>query len=123
MYLSVNKWLVFILFLGFIYIFVFSFNNLSFPIKSGCKIIPCASSGLQRSMGEMLRGNYDNSYILNSQGPIITMFFVLQFVFRIMFSFIFIKYCKFRQSIIAVDAIGSTLLFIFTFEKFIFLLF
>lgn len=74
-----------------------------------------ASTGLQRALSELMRGNLDAALQFNRYSVGIFAFFVAQLVMRLSFSTIYIFCADKRRPLILTDAIISTLLFLCAF--------
>ena len=74
-----------------------------------------ASTGLQRALSELMRGNLDAALQFNRYSVGIFAFFVVQLVMRLAFSAIYIFCADKRRQLILTDAIISTLLFLCAF--------
>lgn len=73
------------------------------------------STGLQRALSELMRGNLDAALQFNRYSVGIFAFFVVQLIMRLAFSAIYIFCADKRRSLILTDAIISTLLFLYAF--------
>ncbi len=72
------------------------------------------STGLQRALSELMRGNLNTALQLNIYSPGIFMFFIAELLTRLIFSIIYIKTDK-KKKIITADAIISIMLFLSAF--------
>ncbi len=73
------------------------------------------STGLQRALSALMRGQADVAQQLNPYSVHIFAFIVLQLVFRLIFSAIYIFVTNHRRRPILADAVISTLLFLWAF--------
>lgn len=73
------------------------------------------STGLQRALSELMRGNLSEALQFNSYSVGIFAFFVAQLIMRLAFSAVFIFCADKRRRLILTDAIISTLLFLCAF--------
>ena len=73
------------------------------------------STGLQRALSELMRGNLTEALQFNSYSVGIFAFFVLQLIMRLAFSAFFVFCAGKRRQLILTDAIISTLLFLCAF--------
>lgn len=73
------------------------------------------STGLQRALSELMRGNLDAALQFNHYSVGIFAFFVVQLIMRLAFSAIYIFRADKRRPLILTDAIISTLLFLCAF--------
>ena len=80
---------------------------------------PCASCGISHSFSLIVRGEIDEAYKWNRYGMRIFIFFVSQFLMRIVFSVIYQKNSLLRSQIIKMDIAGSAIIFLIAFFPFI----
>ena len=73
------------------------------------------STGLQRALSELMRGNLSEALQFNCYSVGIFAFFVVQLIMRLAFSAVFIFCADKRRRLILTDAIISTLLFLCAF--------
>ncbi len=73
------------------------------------------STGLQRALSELMRGNLDAALQFNRYSVGIFAFFVTQLIMRLAFSAIYIFRADKRRPLILTDAIISTFLFLCAF--------
>ena len=73
------------------------------------------STGLQRALSALVRGQVDVALQLNPYSVRVFVFIVSQFLFRLIFSLIYIFAVNHRRRLIIADAIISTLLFLWVF--------
>ena len=121
-YLIIN--LIFVVIIGLIiaYSAVFSAEKNNYIIKSACVEIadkPCKSIGLSRSFSEIVRFRFASAEKYNPNGIKLFLFFILQMIFRIIFSAFFVKFNSYKNLIISIDIILSILLFLLTFADFL----
>ena len=84
---------------------------------------PCVSCGLSHSFSLIIRGRIDEAYQWNRYGMRVFLFFAGQFLLRIFFSLLYIRYPATRKQLILFDIIGSSALFLFTFMPFVIYIF
>ena len=122
-YIIVNFIFAGIIVLIMLYSGIFSAEKNNHPIPSACVKEPCPSTGLSRSFSEIVRFRFESAQNYNKNGIPIFLFFFVQFWFRLLFSFTYVRIQSFRKKIIWFDSCFSILLFVFTFRNFIILLF
>jgi hypothetical protein len=79
---------------------------------------PCVSCGLSHSFSLVVRGRIEEAYNWNKYGMRIFLFFALQLVMRVAFSFFYLKYPDTRRQLIIIDCIGSGVIFLIAFWPF-----
>ncbi len=120
-YIIVNIVLAGVIVLIMIYSAIFSPDEDKYPIVCIHEKItgkPCVSCGLSHSFSLILRGRLNEAYQWNVYGMRVFLFFFLQLIMRIVFSFFYIKFIDTRKQLIRMDILGSMLLFIFSFRQF-----
>jgi len=80
---------------------------------------PCASCGLSHSFSLILRGRINDAYMWNENGLRVFIFFAAQFLFRIFFSWYYIKNQDSQRQLISLDISGSIVIFLIAFMPFI----
>lgn len=80
---------------------------------------PCVSCGLSHSFSLIIRGRIDEAYQWNRYAMRVFLFFAGQFLLRIIFSLLYIRYSETRKQLIMFDIIGSSLIFLIAFMPFI----
>ena len=80
---------------------------------------PCFSCGLSHSFSLILRGRIDEAYQWNIYGMRVFIFFISQFILRVAFSILYLRFSDTRKQLILVDCIGSGLIFLIAFWPFI----
>lgn len=80
---------------------------------------PCVSCGLSHSFSLIIRGRIDEAYQWNRYAMRVFLFFAGQFLLRIIFSLLYIRYSETRKQLILFDIIGSSLIFLIAFMPFI----
>jgi hypothetical protein len=121
-YLFIN-----IFFAGVI-LLVIAYSGIFSPVKDNYPVIclhekltgqPCFSCGLSHSFSLIVRGEIEEARKWNIYGMRVFLFFVLQFVLRIMFSIFYLKYKDTGKKLIIIDCIGSGGLFLLAFWPFL----
>jgi len=121
-YIIVNLVLAGVIVLIMIYSAIFSPDEDGYPVVCIHEKItgePCVSCGLSHSFSLILRGRFNEAYSWNVYGMRVFLFFILQLIMRVFFSFFYIKYIDTRKQLIIMDIIGSVLLFLLSFRQFI----
>ena len=97
----------------FAYFGIFS-SAADYPVHA---VVPgtLTSTGLQRALSALVRGQADVALQLNPYSVRIFVFLVLQFAFRLIFSLIYMLATNHRRWLIIADAVISTLLFLWAF--------
>ncbi|MBN1251128.1 MAG: DUF2752 domain-containing protein [Bacteroidales bacterium] len=119
-YLLINSIFLLIILLIIIYSFQYNFNN-SFKLKSLCSDYfgnNCISKGLSRAFSQIVKGNFSDAKFLNPYSLKIFLFFILQFLLRILSS-IAIKNNFSIKKILLTDVIFSFCFFLYCFFEFI----
>lgn len=120
-YLIINIFLAGIILLIMLYSGIFSPDKDKYPVKCIHQEItgePCVSCGLSHSFSLIIRGRLDEAYSWNIYGMRVFIFFAAQFIFRILFSYIYIRYTGTRKQLIRLDIFGSSLIFLLSFWQF-----
>ena len=120
-YIKINLVFSLIILFVFAYSLSFSARKQNHPIPSFYSKISgkeSISSGLSKSFSEVIRGNLKQAKEYNIYGPRIFMFFLAQFFFRIIFSFLYRGDLVSCLSVIISDSVISVILFIICFWPF-----
>jgi hypothetical protein len=120
-YIIINILLAGVIVLIMIYSAVFSPDEDEYPVVCIHERItgePCVSCGLSHSFSLILRGRLNEAYNWNVYGMRVFLFFMLQLIMRVFFSFFYIKFIDTRKQLIMMDIIGSVLLFLISFRQF-----
>jgi hypothetical protein len=120
-YLILNIFFAGVIILIFIYSGIFSPDKNNYPVVCLHEKItgkPCFSCGLSHSFSLIVRGRIQEAYQWNIYGMRVFLFFVSQLILRIGFSLNFLKYTNTRKQLIAIDSIGSGVMFLITFWPF-----
>ena len=80
--------------------------------------LKCFSCGLSHSFSLIVRGRFDEAYRWNVYGMQVFLFFLLQFVMRLVFSMFYVNAGSTRRQLILYDIAGSVLLFMIAFYPF-----
>ena len=121
-YLFINIFFAGVILLIFIYSGIFSPEKNNYPVTciheqvTGQKCISC---GLSHSFSLLVRGRFHEALSWNSYSIYIFLFFLSQFVLRIVFSILYIRYPETRKQLVIFDCIGSGLIFLLAFWPFI----
>jgi hypothetical protein len=76
----------------------------------------CPGCGLSRSFSAMIRGNFSKAKNYNANGPIIFMFFFIQFFFRLLINLSLRKKSRVPSYLWITDSAIAILLFIYCFS-------
>jgi len=120
-YVIVNIVLAGVIVMIMIYSAIFSPDEDEYPVVCIHEKItgePCVSCGLSHSFSLILRGRLNEAYSWNVYGMRVFLFFSLQLIMRVFFSFCYIKFIDTRKQLIMMDIIGSVLLFLISFRQF-----
>lgn len=101
---------------------IFSFEKDNYPVVCIHEKLtgqPCVSCGLSHSFSLILRGRIKEASEWNIYGLRVFLFFALQLVMRVVFSFLYIKNPDTRRELIILDITGSILIFLISFWPFI----
>lgn len=95
------------------YFGIFSFDS-DYPVHA---VVPgtLTSTGLQRALSALVRGQADVALQLNPHSVCVFVFIVSQLLLRLIFSIIYLLVVNHRRRMIIADAIISTLLFLWAF--------
>lgn len=121
-YLLVNIILIGVLVLIFAYSGFFSSVKDNYPVVCLHEKLtgePCISCGLSHSFSLILRGKIGEALSWNIYGLRIFLFFALQLVMRIVFSFEWVRSPNIRKQIVIYDIAASILIFLISFWPFI----
>lgn len=111
-YIIIN--LIFALLLVAIFCYFGTFSSTdAYPISAITRQT-VTSTGLQRALSELMRGNLNTALQLNIYSLGIFIFFITELLIRLIFSIIYIKTDK-KKKIIIADAIISIILFLSAF--------
>lgn len=120
-YVIVNIVLAGVIVMIMIYSAIFSPDEDEYPVVCIHEKItgePCVSCGLSHSFSLILRGRLNEAYSWNVYGMRVFLFFSLQLIMRVFFSFCYMKFIDTRKQLIMMDIIGSVLLFLISFRQF-----
>lgn len=121
-YLILNLIFAVVIILIIAYSGIFSPDKNNFPVVCIHEKItgkPCFSCGLSHSFSLIVRGRIGEAYKWNIYGMRVFLFFILQLILRVAFSFYYIRYPGTRLQLIIADSTGSGMLFIITFWPFL----
>jgi len=121
-YLIINISLAGIILLIMLYSGIFSPDEDKYPVKCIHEELtgePCVSCGLSHSFSLIIRGRLEEAYRWNIYGMRVFIFFAAQFIFRVLFSYIYIRYEGTRKQLIRFDILGSSVIFVLSFWQFI----
>jgi hypothetical protein len=121
-YLIINIIFAGVILLIFLYSGFFSPDKDNYPVICIHEKItgePCVSCGLSHSFSLIVRGRVEEAFNWNLYGMRIFLFFALQLVMRVGFSFFYLKYPDTRRQLIIVDCIGSGIMFFVAFWPFL----
>ena len=121
-YLIINIFLAGVIILIIAYSGIFSFEKDNYPVVCIHEKLtgqPCVSCGLSHSFSLILRGRIKEASEWNIYGLRVFLFFALQLVMRVVFSFLYIKNPDTRRELIILDITGSILIFLISFWPFI----
>jgi hypothetical protein len=79
----------------------------------------CASCGLSHGFSLILRGRISEANHWNLYSIRVFLFFALQFIMRITFSFLYAKHSGISKQLIIMDSLGSGVMFLLVFWPFI----
>jgi len=127
--LNRNSYLIInLIFIGIIiaiigYSFIFSGENLRYPIPSGSELLTGTSSpstGLSRSFSAIVRLDFTAAKEHNQYGPRVFSFFIIQLILRIVSSFLlYLISTEGKKLLVILDAALSIILFTVLFWPFI----
>ena len=121
-YHIINLFFVIILLLVFVYSGIFSPEKNDYPVVCIHEKLtgqPCFSCGLSHSFSLVLRGKISEVNQWNPYGFRVFLFFIAQFIFRVDFFRLSIKYPDIRKQLIIYDCVASLLVFSISFWPFI----
>ena len=121
-YHIINLFFVIILLLVFVYSGIFSPEKNDYPVVCIHEKLtgqPCLSCGLSHSFSLVLRGKISEVNQWNPYGFRVFLFFIAQFIFRIEFFRLSMKYPDIRKQLIIYDCVASLLVFSISFWPFI----
>jgi len=103
-----------------VYSGIFSSENGNHPVKCIYEEIlgrPCPTCGLSNSFSEIVRGNFEKARLYNENGIPVFLFFLLQFILRIITSLIYQKKIIPVKVLVFTDVSISVILFLTTFKN------
>jgi Protein of unknown function (DUF2752) len=121
-YLLLNLFFAGVIILVIVYSGIFSPDKNDYPVVCIHEKItgePCFSCGLSHSFSLIVRGRIREAYEWNIFGMRVFLFFLLQLLLRIGFSFYYIKFTDTGRQLIILDSIGSGIIFLITFWPFL----
>lgn len=121
-YIIINLILAGVIVLIIAYSGIFSPEKDNYPITCIHEKLtgePCISCGLSHSFSLIVRGRISEAYQWNMYGVQVFLFFVLQLLMRIAFSFFYLRNTTVRKQLIITDAIGSGIIFLIAFWPYI----
>ncbi len=120
-YILTNTILAGVVILVLAYSGLFSPRKDNYPVVCVHELVtglPCVSCGLSHSFSLIVRGRLKEANEWNIYGLRIFLFFSLQLILRIAFSFLSARYPDTRRQLITYDIAGSSVLFIISFWPF-----
>ena len=120
-YLIINIVFAGVILLVFAYSGIFSPDKNNYPvvcIHEKLTGLPCFSCGLSHSFSLIVRGRLEEAYHWNIYGMRVFLFFISQFLMRIVFSVFYLKNEENRKWLIIYDIAGSILIFAIAFYPF-----
>ncbi len=120
-YIIINIVFAGVILLILIYSGIFSPDKNNYPvtcIHEKLSGLPCFSCGLSHSFSLIIRGRVEEAYQWNIYGMRVFIFFVSQFLMRIIFSVCYQKNENIRNWLIWYDIAGSILIFAIAFYPF-----
>lgn len=120
-YLIINIFLAGIILLIMLYSGIFSPDKDNYPVTCIHEQLtgePCVSCGLSHSFSLIVRGRVEEAYKWNIYGMRLFIFFAAQFIMRMLFSYIYIRYTDTRKQLINLDITGSAAIFLISFWHF-----
>lgn len=121
-YLIINLAIAGVIFLIMIYSGIFSPEKDNYPvvcIHEKITGIECVSCGLSHSFSLILRGRINEAVEWNRYGPSVFLFFAVQLIMRIVFSFLYLRIKRAGRLILSIDIPVSAVMFVITFLPFI----
>ncbi|MBS1651328.1 MAG: DUF2752 domain-containing protein [Bacteroidetes bacterium] len=120
-YVLVN--LIIIIAIGVVFFYSYFFYPSNHPIPCFLKLYTgkaCASCGFSRAFSEYIHFNFSEGREINQKSFLVFLFFVFQFIFRILITFVTYKYNRQSQKIIIIDISLSILFFLIAFVPLLF---
>ena len=120
-YLIINIVFAGIILLIMLYSGIFSPEKNDYPVTCIHEKItgqPCVSCGLSHSFSLIIRGRWQEAYSWNVYGMRVFLFFTAQFLMRILFSLLYIRYTGLQKQLIIFDIAGSVIIFMISFWQF-----
>jgi hypothetical protein len=120
-YLIINIAFAGVILLVFAYSGIFSPDKNNYPIVCIHEKLtgaPCFSCGLSHSFSLIVRGRLEEAYHWNVYGMRLFLFFISQFLMRIVYSIFYLKNEENRKWLIIYDIAGSILIFAIAFYPF-----
>lgn len=121
-YLLINMVFAGMIILIIIYSGVFSPVRNDYPVQCLHEKItgkPCPSCGLSHSFSYMLRGRIAEAIEWNTYGPRVFLFFILQLVMRVSFSFTLLRNPGSARKLAIIDVLVSVTAFSLAFSQFV----
>jgi hypothetical protein len=121
-YLFINLVFAGVILLIIAYAGIFSPDKNNYPvicIHEKVTGLPCFSCGLSHGFSLILRGRLSEAYIWNAYAVRVFLFFISEFIIRIIFSIYYMKFESSRTWLIRYDIAGSILIFAIAFYPFI----
>ena len=119
-YIKINIIFTGIIICVLIYSGIFSPQKSNHPIPSGYSLVTgesTKSTGLSRAFSSIMRFEFDQAVAYNPESLRVFSFFLLQLVFRIIFSLIYSRHPSF--TIVVIDILLTLLLFGYCFNAFL----
>lgn len=120
-YLIINLVIAGIIVMILIYSGIFTSEKDKYPIPCIHEKITgeeCVSCGISHSFSLILRGRFEEAVKWNSYSPAVFMFFAVQLLMRIAFSFLYLRLKNARPALIGVDIAVSAVMFVIVFLPF-----
>jgi hypothetical protein len=120
-YIKINFLFAGVIMLVIAYSGIFSPDKNNYPVVCLHERLtgqPCFSCGLSHSFSLIVRGRIEEAYNWNISGMRVFIFFISQFLMRIVFTIFYLKNETQRKWLIRYDVAGSVLLFAIAFYPF-----
>lgn len=117
-YIKLNLFFAGVILLVIAYSGIFSPEKNNYPvvcIHEKLTGVPCVSCGLSHSFSLIIRGRFTEARLWNAYGIRVFLFFAIQLIMRVLFSFIYIKFNSARNQLIILDSLASGIILLVAF--------
>lgn len=111
-----DTYIILNIFFAGVILLVIAYSGIFSPEKNNYPVVcihekltgqPCVSCGLSHSFSLIVRGRFSEARLWNAYGIRVFLFFAIQLLMRVFFSFLYIRFEESRKQLIIFDSIAS----------------